>query len=193
MGTRYDEYKKMHSYGTEGNVNAISFNNKQYVLVDALGYVIDDYDEAIGSVELSHYESLGYRIVKAVDVLACDENLDLLDFTWMNSDDTIELEKSPLNQMIKRININIDNLDYITLPIEEGQLQNFGININAQNSKLNMIKTIKIMKNFIENYNEGITEGINLYGFDYAMTKIITHIAKKYNVEVKKDEVEKSK
>lgn len=191
METRFESYSGMHPYSTEGTVTKKEYKNKQYVLTSAQQYIIDDYDEYLGNVELSHYEELGYNIVRAFDILEVDENFDQLDFSWMDNEDIIQLEKSPLNKNIKRINVNVDNLEYASLPIGEEQLQEFSVSVQGKDSKLSSLKAIKAINKFISSYNTGITEGIEFIGFNPIMMQIITAIAKKYNVEVKFEDITK--
>ena len=55
----------------------------------ALYYVIDAYDEYLGSVEQSHYDDLGYYEVANFNL---PDTVDTLDLIWMKKDAIFSLE-----------------------------------------------------------------------------------------------------
>ena len=46
-----EEEKKKHPYGTEGKIFEENHGKDKFLIRNAIQYVIDDYDEAIDSVE----------------------------------------------------------------------------------------------------------------------------------------------
>ena len=71
----------------------------------ALHYVIDDYDEYLGSVEQSHYEELNYNEVIDFNQLESDTTLDL---TWMNKEDVFQLRSSEQYLALEKIIVNLE-------------------------------------------------------------------------------------
>ena len=59
-----EKEKKVHPYEYYGKVFVEVHNNTRFLMRSALHYVIDDYDEYLGSVEQSHYEELNYNEVQ---------------------------------------------------------------------------------------------------------------------------------
>ena len=110
-------------------------------------YVIDSYDDAIGSVELSHHESLGYSIIKGYK-----GDTDTLDFTFARPQDEIRVK---CDDGIKNIKLNASHLRYATIKcshpldikvvVDTGKIDRWrGLQVFVKNNK-EIIKSISFV------------------------------------------------
>lgn len=83
---------------------AVTIDGVQYHIDRPSHLVVDAYDEALGSIELSHHESDGFGIVDGYN-----GKTDTLDFTFIKPQDTIKIN---CGEEIKTVKINASNLRY---------------------------------------------------------------------------------
>lgn len=79
-----------------------------YFLETAWKRVVDDYDEYLGSVELDHYELLGYNIAFGYE----PSSVTKLDFSWMKREDVISVLSCNLDSTVQKIILNSGNLSH---------------------------------------------------------------------------------
>lgn len=142
-----EEEKKKHPYCYYGKVFEVSHNEDRFLIKSALKYVIDSYDYYLNSVEQSHYEELGYNIVKNYNI---DDEKEVLDLTWMSKNDIFDFKKNKDHKRIKQINVNIDNIEYSHLPIGKEMFHDIKLVINYNNSKISSIRQAKALSSFIK-------------------------------------------
>ncbi len=131
-----------------------------YILCNGIKYhvspqytcIIDQYDEAIGSIEQSHKEYDGYSII---DEYQKEESVEVttLDFTFAGKEDCIDIE---LDDSITEVKLNSSNLDYSLLQ----NTKQLDIDIVIDN---NIIESTVGLKRFIEKY-KNIISSINVEG-----------------------------
>ena len=170
-----EKEKKVHPYEYYGKVFVEVHNNTRFLMRSALHYVIDDYDEYLGSVEQSHYEELNYNEVIDFNQLESDATLDL---TWMNKEDVFQLRSSEQYLALEKIIVNIDNLGYSSLPSSNDAPN---LKICALNSKTNFIQQIKAFRNFVLNNK---INTITFIGFNQVVERILMLYAKKAGITV---------
>ena len=177
-----EEEQKSHPYGTEGRVFEEQHGEGKFLIRNALRYVIDDYDDYLGSVELSHYEKLSYNEVADFNF---PEGTEELDFTWMNPDDVVDLNiRNEQLMFIRRIKMNIDNVGFSYLP---EALQNVQLTINNNGTKLGLIQQIKSLRSFLRQ-NGSRLEEVKLEGFTPLVEKILYMYIKKYGIRPYEEE-----
>lgn len=183
MNNNYDlEYEKQkHPYGTEGNVYEETHGNATFLMTNALRYVIDAYDEYLGSVEASHYEKLHYNKVIHFNL---PEDAVSLDLTWMDSDDVFEFSKVTDEQYsgIKEVKTNIDNLAFSYLPMLSVTDHSILLEVNCNGTKASAVQQIKDFTNFVKNHSGRII-AVKTNGFAIPVESIIKLIAKKYGID----------
>lgn len=175
----YEAEKKKHPYDQYGKVIEEKQTNGTFLLRSALQYVIDDYDEYIGSVEQSHYDDLGYYEVINFNLL---DNAEVLDLSWMRKRDVFHLENNNQFQHISEIIVNIDNIGYSYLPVNENN-NKFVLTVRGFDSKNNVIQQIKDFKYFIEKHVK-VLDCIKLEGFPRVVESVLILCAKKYGIEI---------
>ena len=131
----------------------ISHNGIIYIISPAFHSVVDDYDENLGSIELSHRESSGYSLISGYKVKKNNLIQDCLDFTFAKTEDIIELK---VDENIENIKLNSINLRYST--IESTKKLNFNIVFDN-----NVFDNALSFRMFIEN-NRDIIKSINFEG-----------------------------
>ena len=178
---------KRHPYEYYGDVKEEKHGEGTFILRRALQYVIDDYDDAIGSIEQSHYEKLGYYKVGTFDFEESPEELDL---TWMDPNDSFDLDESEQYKTVKTIKAKIDNLDCSYLPISDKH--QVLIVVYHGDTKHSLVRQIKIFTSFIS-FNSQKIAGIKLVGFSPLVEKLLELYAKRYNIEVIQEEKRLSK
>lgn len=176
-----DEENNKHPFQYYGNVKEVQQGDSKFLLKSALSYVVDDYDEYLGSVEQSHYEDLGYYEVKNFNV---PTGVDTLDLTWMDSDDIFDLDENEQIPFIRNLIVNIDNLGYSNLPKSAEQL---ALTVNGNNTKLSIVSQIKAFKDFVTKNRSKLT-AIQLRGFSQLMESLLAIYAKRSGIEVLKEE-----
>lgn len=172
------------------NINPEQFNDKTFkhthndtifLFKRSLQYIIDDYDEYLESVELSHYEDLGYYKITNYN---SPQQSEILDLTWMRKEDVFDFEKSTQHQFIKQIDVNIDNLGFSHLPIGENMFNEVKLIVHNNDSKLSVINQIKNFKSFINEHSSALSRGIELEGFSPLIEIILCKYAEKRNIKV---------
>ncbi len=181
------EEKKEHPYQYYGKVLEEVHGDAVFLMKSALNYVIDDYDAYLGSVELSHYEDLGY--FKVVDFQLLQDS-DVLDLTWMKKDDIFILPNNVQYGFLGEVKTNIDNLGYSKLP--NNSSNHVLLTIDGSNSKSSIIHQIKDFKYFISRYSECLS-GIRLEGFSPTLKKLLMVYGKKKNIAICEQTGEKVK
>lgn len=141
----------------------------------ALYYVIDAYDEYLGSVEQSHYDDLGYYEVANFNL---PDTVDTLDLIWMKKDDIFSLEANDQFQSIREIQVNIDNLGYSHLPVKSISKNGALLTINGSESKSSIIQQIKGFKSFLTDHFAYINS-LKLVGFTPIVETLLALYAKK--------------
>ena len=111
-------------------------------------YIVDDYDDAIASVELSHHESTGYSIVDRYEGETTE-----LDFRFMRAQDVTNIT---CGDEIESITINSVNLRYSLIRCSHPL--NITIVVNT-----GLIDTLNSLKIFIRR-NASIIGSINFVG-----------------------------
>lgn len=170
-----------HPYNSCDKVYEDKDNNVKFFLYRATRYVVDDYDDVLGSVELSHHEDLGYYKIRK---LSSPYPLDVLDLTWMDKEDIFNFESNPQYQSIKQIHVNIDNLGFSYLPIGNDYFNNIQLVVYNNNSSISTIIQIKNFKTFIREHASAISKGIELVGFSPIIALILEKIANNYGINV---------
>ncbi len=170
-----EKEKRVHPYQYYGKVFEKEHNGTKFLMRSALYYVVDDYDEYIGSIEQSHYEELDYNEV--IDFNQPVEET-ILDLTWMDREDVFQLRSSEQYLSLEEIIVNIDNLGYSTLPSGNDKIN---LRIIALNSKSNFIQQIKAFRDFVLNNK---VNNITLIGFNKTVESILTLYAKKVGITV---------
>ena len=173
--------KMKHPYQYYGRVKEVEQGDSKFLLKSALYYVVDDYDEYLGSVEQSHYEDLGYFEVKNFDA---PTGTDTLDLSWMDYNDVFQFDDNEQMPFIRNIISNIDNLGYSRLPKSAEQI---ALTVNGANAKSSFVSQIKAFKDFISRNRDKLT-AVQLRGFSQLIESLLTIYAKKAGVEVFKDE-----
>lgn len=169
------------NYLQKGNIYEEKHGDVWFLFESAMQYVVDAYDDYLGSVELSHYESLGYSEVKRYNMNFPSNTLDL---TWMDKEDIFDFEKSDSHAYIENINVNIDNLDYSKLPMCEDGFNNLKMTVFKKGSKKNIIKQAKILKSFIEKHQLCLIRGVELVGFTSMEEVVLKPYLEKYGIYV---------
>lgn len=151
----------VNSFGGRGTIYSYQYNGITYYLQDATKYVIDDYDYDLGSVELSHYENLGYK-----NIIGYEEDIDDIDLTWMSPFDSIDLKA---NENLKTISLSSESLN-------EFYCNNFNGEINFNIYLVPNLKSFNNLRRFIPfiketNSNVSITSSNNDM-FDYLVEKL---------------------
>ena len=137
--------------GERGKIYSYQYNGITYYLQDATKYVVDDYDEFTGSVELSHYEGLGYK-----NIIGYEEDVDGIDLTWMSPFDSIDLMA---NENLKSISLSSENLNEFYCKNLNGEI-NFDIHLVPNlKSFSNLRRLIPFIKK--TNSNVSITSSNN--------------------------------
>ncbi len=175
-----EDEEKMHPYEFYGKVFEEKHGEGTFLMRSALKYVIDDYDEYISSVEVSHFEDLGYY-----EVINFDLPIDVstLDLTWMRTDDVFRLEDNNQLQFIKEIQVRIDNLGYSRIPVESISDYGLLLTVNGAESKSSVVQQIKDFKWFIMKHRACLN-GIKLEGFSPVVEYLLTMYAKKCGVSI---------
>ena len=157
-----------------GNAHVETCENVDFILRDAQKYVVDDYDEELGSVELSHYEKAGYENV--VDYYPKND-IEILNLTWMNPKDSFRLEENKRNQFIRQIIVNIDNLKSSLL--SEGNFND--VELIVHNSNLNIVKQVQYLKSFLK-HNASYLKSVKLEGYSYVSAKLLDNVINDFNL-----------
>ena len=154
-----------------------------FYLKNALKYVIDDYDEYLGSVELSHYERLDYNEVTDFNYrkIATNKIPDTLDLTWMKPKDIFKLDDNYQYRTITRVIANVDNLYGSCLPYSNEGKQ-VKVVINKGNSMKLLTKQIAYIIWFAR-FNEKEIKEIELAGYSPLEEKIILFAAKRKGID----------
>ncbi len=155
--------------------------NVVYLLKDAQAYIIDEYDEYLGSVELSHYEELGYENVVNYSPLNYADYIDALDLTWMEPDASFCFEGNKHNKSIKQISVNIVNLkfSYLSDYISEDNFHD--VELIVHNSNLNIVRQAQYLKAFLQD-NSTYLKSIKFVGYNYVTAMILNNIVAKFNL-----------
>ena len=177
----YDIEKEIKRYPKEYGCKVFEekHGDGEFLMRNALLYMIDSYDDAISSVELSHYEKLDYNEVVNFDL---PETADTLDLTWMDENDSFVLDKSEQIYKIDEIIANIDNIGYSYLPIDSKNDKKFIITIKGENAKKKKIQQIKDFKHFVE-WNFKYIKKINIEGFTPIMEAILSSYIKRLELD----------
>lgn len=154
-----------------------------FYLKNALKYVIDDYDEYLGSVELSHYERLNYNEVTDFNYrkIANNKIPDTLDLTWMKPKDIFKLDDSYQYRTITRVIANVDNL-YGSCLSNSNEGKKVKVVINKGNSMKLLTKQIAYIIWFARSNGKEIKE-IELAGYSPLEEKIILFAAKRKGID----------
>lgn len=165
------------SYNESGKVYEFKRGNDLFFMRSALAYVVDHYDDALNSVELSHYEDLGYNEIVDFKVSNC-----MLDLTWLKKDDVFLIEKNNQYSDVENVCLNIDNLFYSYLPKDFGKSKNLLLNCNE--SKLNFIQQYKVFKLFMKKNYKSFNK-IYFHGFNPTFQMILQSYFDKCNSKSK--------
>lgn len=180
-----EEVKKEHPYQYYGSVFEHEVGDTTFLMTSALEYVVDEYDETLNSIEISHYEELGYNIVRNYNSESIIERLDL---TWMNKDDIFTFYENEEHSYIREIHVNIDNMRYSTLPTDEMMFNDVRLIIYNDNSKLNILQQIKVIDAFIEQHTKCLKRGVMFLGFSPISFTILSQYVRKYGIEIIEEE-----
>lgn len=151
---------------------------KETVLVDGVSfhlrrateYVIDDYDQYLGSVELSHYEDLGYDIVTGYS-----GDVSTIDLTWVKKEDVIELKT---NENLERVFINC--LNSKTAKFYSDNSISFEMIVNC-----NVVVAGSALKRFLAN-NASKINNINFYNVTNVIVKrYLEELCHSYGISAK--------
>ncbi len=175
-----------HPYEYYGNVFEEKHGEGTFLFKSALQYVVDDYDPYLGSVEQSHYDDLGYYEVTNFDFEKSPTELDL---TWMKKEDTFVLDKSAQYMTLESIKTNIDNIGYSHLPYSKEGKSVIVIVVKGK-TESSVIKQVRDLIRFIKRNKEFIT-GMKFEGFNPLMEVILESYAKRYEIQVIKEEQQK--
>ncbi len=148
----------------------VRLGDKKFLTQNALVYVEDDVYE--GSVELSHYDSLGYKEVIDFDMPAAENVLDL---TWMRSCDKFAFVNSDSFDQIDEIIVNIDNLEGSHLPFKLDDSQKFDFIFNGKSSNKIFISQVVAFSRFARRENIRI-KTIDFIGFNPIIESILRKI-----------------
>lgn len=156
-----ENYIVVSDNGERGKIYSYQHNGITYYLQDATKYVVDDYDEVIGSVELSHYENLGYK-----NIIGYEEDVDSIDLTWMSPFDSISLK---VNENLKNITLSSETLNEFYCKNLNGEI-NFNIQLVPN---LKSFSNLRRFMPFIKktNSNVSITSSNNDM-FDFLVEKL---------------------
>ena len=175
------------------DVRTEQHGDKLFKLEQAMEYIIDDYDEYLGSVELSHYEALNYYNVTDYKPLDAT-TMDTLDLTWVSSNDVIDLsylsfqeEEKQYLAYVSKIIVNIDALTYGRIK----GMHNFTLEVHNSDVKLSVINQVKTLKKFLENTKD--ISAVKFVGYSPIMEAILSQVAKSCEIEVKKENDEYKK
>lgn len=190
--TNYNLEKEENSYPYKsyGKVLEEKHGDVNFLLKSALQYLVDEYDENLSSVEASHYEDLGYYEIKN---FASSHPIEVLDLTWMKKEDVFNFDQNAQCQFVRQINVNIDNLGFSHLPIDDNMFSNIQLVVCNNNSKLNIINQIKNFKSFVSEHASAMSNGIELVGFSPVIAKILEIYAKNYGIDVVSEELYRGK
>lgn len=119
--------------------------------------VIDDFDEALGSVEESHRESTGFIVVDGYE-----GDTDTLDFTFIRPQDMISIE---CDDRIKKIKVNAVNLRHTRIDAERPVL----ITVTIDTGKVDALLSVR---KFIE-HNVSIIKDIDIVEADKTFSAIV--------------------
>lgn len=159
-----------------GKVYEEEHGGSKFLLRDALGYVVDNYDEALASTELSHHEKLGYREVTEYELAP---GTDTLDLTWMDEDDTFNFTTAPQHASVKQLEVNVDNIAHSYMMCGEEYFHDLKLVIHNGDSKANPVAKIKAVRSFLDRNGEAFSDNIQFEGFSPALAKIFEVIKQK--------------
>ena len=173
--------REKHPYKYYGKIFEVSYQDTDFVLRSALNYVVDDYDEYLGSVEQSHYEEAGFNIVYNYNQF---EESNELDFTWMHNNDIFRIVENDQNKRIRTVKTNIDNLGYSTLPVENDMFQDIDLEVYDNESKMSIFNKVRFFNEFISKHRKALSGNIVLEGFGPITRVVLKEYAKEYGLRV---------
>lgn len=157
--------KKIHNGNNIGQTDEYeeSYKGVIYHITPQCKFVIDDYDEAISSIEASHLESVGFSVIDGYRFDDKNDSNDTLDFTFAKIEDSIEVK---VNEKIKSIRLNSGNLRYTTI---EGK-QKIDFNIAFDDNIIDNVLSFRLFvynnKKYINSINiEGLSDNMTLVSF----------------------------
>ena len=150
--------QKKHPYDLYGKVFEEEHGNCKYLMRSALAYKVDQYDCALNSVELSHYEDLGYNELVDFDLMGSKT----LDLSWMRPNDVFLIDRNEQYSSVENIYLNVENLSYSYLPKDYGVKKNI---VFLGNGLKFSFQQYKDLKRFILQ-NRNCFKGIYFHGFN---------------------------
>ena len=148
----YNKSMQSHLYNgwdiINGETKIIEYNDARFKIEPEWKLVVDDYDYATGSIELSHREGLGFSTITLVDT-----KTDSLDLRFAKPEDNIELN---LDEKIDKVYLNSVNIRYSY--IRGDAKYKFDITKNT-----NFIDLAASLHFFIKN-NHDVIDSINFQG-----------------------------
>ncbi len=144
------------------------YNDVDYRIEPAWRLMVDDYDETIDAVELSHKQGLGFSIINSYSSNAID-----LDFRFAEVQDIIDIK---LNSVIQKIHLNSSNIRYAFF---KGDCDiKYDITIDTD-----IVDFIISLKQFLDN-NIYTVESINFQNANALTARIASKICFENNVGV---------
>ena len=174
--------REKHPYKYYGKVFEVSYQDTDFIARTALRYIVDDYDEYLGSIEQSHYEEAGFNVIYNYNQF---EESNELDFTWMHKNDIFKIERNDQNKRIRKVKSNIDNLAYSELPVGEDMFHDLDLEIFDNESKMTLINKVRFFKEFIKEHRKALSGNLVLEGFSPITRVILKEYAKEYGLQVK--------
>ena len=174
--------REKHPYKYYGKIFEVSYQDTDFIARTALNYVVDDYDEYLGSIEQSHYEEAGFNIIYNYNQF---EESNELDFTWMHKNDIFKIARNDQNKRIRKVKSNIDNLGYSTLPVGEDMFHDLDLEIFDNESQMTLINKVRFFKQFIKENRKALSGNLVLEGFSPITRVILKEYAKEYGLQVK--------
>lgn len=158
MGYNLELEQKKHPYDLYGKVFEEEHGDCKYLMRTALAYKVDHYDSYLNSVELSHYEDLGYYEIVDFDL----QGSKTLDLSWMRPNDVFLIEKNEQYSSVENIYLNVENLSCSYLPKDYGVKKNI---VFLGNGLKFTFQQCKDLKRFIAQ-NRNCFKGIYFHGFN---------------------------
>ena len=176
----WERENKKYPYEFNGGIFQHEHNGVTYLIKHSMECIREQYDEEIEGVYKKTFIDLGYGWVTDYNILSDD--VDTMDFTWMNKNDMISFDPHNDYNQIKNMKINIVNLKNSFIPRHK-QVKQLSLTICNNDTKLSSAKQILRYKSFIKKFGNRFCD-VKFEGFTPGVENILSLYSQKYNVEV---------
>ena len=163
-----------------GEIKEERHGNGTFYLKSGLRYIVSDNYSHIRNFRDIPTEDIDYHKVVDYDL---PESADILDLTWMDSNDVFVLEENNQHKNIKELHVNADNLGYSHIPVDPYMFNNLDLVVYGNNENNNTIRRIKDFKTFIDEHIDCI-KSIKLEEFSPIIEAVLEICATNSGIEV---------